>query len=129
VDDITTAEIYDAATVGGARALKRPDLGRLIVGGKADIVVVDTKHPAMMPLREPIRSLIYVAAERVVRDVWVGGEQVVADGKPLLIDYAEVSEALERAQARSLEAVPKHDWAGRTADELEPMVLPVAPRQ
>jgi 5-methylthioadenosine/S-adenosylhomocysteine deaminase len=127
VDDITTAEVYDAATVGGAHALKRPDLGRLVVGGKADIVIVDTKHPAMMPLREPIRSLIYVAAERAVRDVWVGGEQVVADGKPLLIDYAEASEALERAQARSLEAVSKFDWAGRTADELVPMVLPVPP--
>ena len=127
VDDIATSEIYHAATIGGANALKRPDLGRLMVGAKADIVLVDMKHPAMMPLREPIRSLVYVAAERAVRDVWVGGQQVVADGTPLLIDLAEASEALQRAQARSLKLVPKLDWAARTADELAPMVLPVVP--
>ncbi|MBU2532081.1 MAG: amidohydrolase family protein, partial [Alphaproteobacteria bacterium] len=124
VDDITTAEVYHAATVGGARALRRTDLGKLAVGAKADFVIVDTKHPAMMPMREPIRSLVYVAAERAVRDVWVGGEQVVADGKPLFIDHVAASEALARAQVRSLAAVPKLDWAGRTADEMVPMVLP-----
>lgn len=129
VDDVTTAELYRAATVNGAQALKRTDLGKLAVGAKADLVLVDTGHPAMMPLREPIRSLVYVAAERAVRDVWVGGEQVVADGTPLMIDYRAACEALEAAQARSIAAVPKLDWAGRTADQLVPMVLPVRPNR
>jgi hypothetical protein len=66
-----------------------------------------------------------VAADRAVREVYVGGEKVVADGRALNIDYAAASAALEEAQKRSMANVPKLDWAGRTADELAPMVLPV----
>jgi cytosine/adenosine deaminase-related metal-dependent hydrolase len=125
VDDTTTRDVFNAATIGGARALMRDDIGRLKVGAKADLVLVDIRDPAMRPLREPLRSLLYVAADRAVRDVYVGGEKVVAEGRALKIDYAAASAALEEAQKRSMANVPKLDWAGRTADELAPMVLPV----
>jgi hypothetical protein len=61
-----------------------------------------------------------------VRDVFVDGEQVVSGGRAVNIDYAAASEALEEAQKRSMAEVPNLDWAGRTADELAPMVLPIA---
>jgi 5-methylthioadenosine/S-adenosylhomocysteine deaminase len=125
VDDVTTLDVFNAATIGGARALLREDIGRLKVGAKADLVLVDLKHPAMMPMREPIRSLLYVAADRAVRDVYVDGERVVADGRVVNLDYQAASEALEEAQKRSMREVPKRDWAGRTADELAPLVLPI----
>jgi 5-methylthioadenosine/S-adenosylhomocysteine deaminase len=128
VDDVTTLDVFNAATTGGARALLREDIGRLQVGAKADLVLVDVKHPAMMPLREPIRSLLYVAAERAVRDVYVDGLRVVADGRALTIDYQAASQALEEAQQRSMQGVPRLDWAGRTADGLAPLVLPVVER-
>ena len=99
---------------------------RLAPGCKADFVSVDVKDPSMMPLREPLRSLIFVAADRAVRDVYVDGEQVVADGKVLNIDLQASSEALEAAQQRSMAQVPDRDWAGRSAEELAPMVLPTA---
>jgi 5-methylthioadenosine/S-adenosylhomocysteine deaminase len=125
VDDVTTLEVFNAATLGGARALLRDDIGRLKVGGKADLVLVDIKHPSMMPLREPLRSLLYVAADRAVRDVYIDGEQVVADQCVLNIDYAAAAEALQEAQKRSMREAPKLDWAGRSADQLAPMVLPI----
>ncbi len=125
VADLTTGNVFDAATVGGARAVRRDDIGRLSVGARADVVLVDLKHPAMMPMREPLRSLIYVAGDRAVRDVFVNGEQVVRDGAVQTIDLAAASQALEEAQARSMELVPGRDWAGRTTDELAPMVLPM----
>ena len=124
VDDLDTLDVYNAATVGGAKALRRDDIGRLGVGAKADIVLVDAKHPSMMPLREPIRSLIYVAADRAVRDVYVDGAKVVADGRALNIDVQAASEALEEAQKRSLERVSTLDWDGRGVEQLAPMVLP-----
>ena len=126
VDDVTTLDVFNAATLGGARALLRDDIGRLKVGAKADLVLVDIKHPSMMPLREPLRSLLYVAADRAVRDVYVDGVRAVADGRAVNIDYQAASEALEEAQKRSLRNVPGLDWAGRTADQLAPMVLPIA---
>ncbi len=123
VDDLETFDVFNAATLGGAKALRRDDIGRLRTGAKADIVLVDLDHPAMMPVREPLRSLIYVAADRAVRDIYVDGQLVVESGVPLHIDLAAASQALEDAQQRSIAGVPDRDWAGRTADELAPMVL------
>lgn len=125
VDDLDTSDIFDAATIGGATALRRDDLGRLTPGAKADLVLVDLKNQAMRPLREPLRSLIYVAAERAVRDVFVDGRQVVRDGKCLTIDLDAELEALEAAQRRSMARVPSIDHAGRTADEMSPMVYDI----
>jgi cytosine/adenosine deaminase-related metal-dependent hydrolase len=125
VEDVTTLDIFNAATLGGARALLRDDIGRLKVGAKADIVLVDIKHPSMMPMREPLRSLLYVAAERAVRDVYVDGQRVVHEQRAINIDYAAAAEALEEAQKRSMREVPRLDWAGRSAEQLAPMVLPL----
>jgi cytosine/adenosine deaminase-related metal-dependent hydrolase len=125
VDDTSTREVFNAATIGGAEALLRDDIGRIAVGAKADLVLVDIRHPSMMPMREPLRSLLYVAADRAVRDVYVDGARVVAEGRAVSIDYQAASAALEEAQKRSLSQVPRLDWAGRTADQLAPMVLPV----
>jgi len=125
VDDLNTSDVFEAATSGGAKALRRDDIGRLSVGAKADLVLVDLKHPAMRPLREPLRSLIYVAGERAVRDVYVDGNLVVEGGKCLTIDLDAELTALEAAQQRSMERVPEIDFANRTADEMAPMVYDV----
>jgi cytosine/adenosine deaminase-related metal-dependent hydrolase len=128
VDDLTTTDVYDAATIGGAKAIARDDLGRLAVGAKADLVLVDLTHPAMIPLREPIRNLVYVAADRAVRDVYVDGVQVVAEGRVLSIDVPAALAALQEAQARMLAGVEARDWKGRTADEMVPLSLPLRDR-
>lgn len=125
VDDVSTLDVFNAGTLGGARALLRDDIGCLKVGAKADLVLVDIKDPAMMPMREPLRSLLYVAADRAVRDVYVDGQRVVADQRVVSIDHRAAAEALEEAQKRSMREVPKLDWAGRSADQLAPMVLPI----
>ena len=91
------------------------------MGAKADIVLVDLKHPAMRPMREPLRSLLYVAAERAVNDVCVYGRLVVKNGHCLTIDLDAELTALEAAQMRSMEQVWENDFANRTAEELAPM--------
>lgn len=83
-----TRRLFHAATAGGSRALQRGDIGRLMPGCKSDIVTIDLNHPAMSPVRDPLRSLIYSAAERAVRDVYVNGSLVVRDGQVLTIDRA-----------------------------------------
>ena len=39
--DLTPAEALRAATVGGAKALRRDDIGRIVPGGRADLTVLD----------------------------------------------------------------------------------------
>src|SRR5438477_5617585 len=77
ITSVTAAEMFHAATVGGAKALLRDDIGRLAPGKKADIVLVDLACPQMQPDRDPLKSLIYHAADRAVREVFVDGRQVV----------------------------------------------------
>ena len=65
--------LFDAATIGGAKAFGRDDLGRLASGCKADLVLVDLGHPSMEPARDPLACLVFSALERPILDVYVDG--------------------------------------------------------
>ena len=88
ITTVATADLFHAATVGGATALMRDDLGRLAPGKKADLVLLDLECPQMQPARDPLRSFVYHAADRAVRDVFVDGRQVVADFRVTTLDQA-----------------------------------------
>ena len=91
-----------AATVGGATALGRNDLGRIAIGARADLVLVDLAHPLMQPARDPLRSLIYHAADRAVRIVLIDGEVACRDGRVAGLDLASAAAQLVESQARML---------------------------
>ena len=120
-----TAEAFACATIGGARALGRKDLGRLAVGAQADVVVVDLEHPHMQPVRDPLRSLIYGAADRAVRDVFVAGRPVVEGGRVRTLDRAGAARRLAAAQERAAAGVPARDPLGDDVDRISPRSLPV----
>jgi cytosine/adenosine deaminase-related metal-dependent hydrolase len=123
---VTTAQLFHAATAGGAIALQRDDLGRLAPGKQADIVLVDLECPQMQPARDPLRSFVYHAADRAVREVFVGGTQVVADGRVLTLDQKAAGSRLRAAQERMEAAAPTRDYRRRSAAEITPLSLPVA---
>jgi 5-methylthioadenosine/S-adenosylhomocysteine deaminase len=120
----STAQVFHAATAGGARALGRDDIGRITPGARADLVLVDLRNPFMMPARDPLRSLIYTAADRAIRDVYIDGVKVVGDGKVLTLDQASALDALTEAQQRMLSGARQNDYKGRAADEVMPLSLP-----
>ena len=125
INTVSTADMLYAATIGGANAVLRDDIGRLAPGMKADIVVVDLEASDMVPARDPLRSLVYHAAERAVRDVYIDGRQVVADFKVLTLNQADAAGRLEEAQQRMLAAVRGRDYKGRSADDIVPLSLPI----
>jgi 5-methylthioadenosine/S-adenosylhomocysteine deaminase len=118
------ADVFHAATIGGAKALLRDDIGRLAPGCRADLVLVDLEQPWMMPARDPLRSLVFHAADRAVRDVFIDGAQVVRDGRVLTLDHADALGRLAEAQARIIRDTPNRDYQGRTADQIAPLTLP-----
>lgn len=123
VTAVNLADVFHAATIGGATALLRDDIGRIAPGAKADLVLVDLTNPYMRPARDPLRSLVYHAAERAVRDVYVDGIQRVRDGRVLSLDWEAALDALAEGQARMLRDAGQHDFLGRTADEIAPLTL------
>jgi cytosine/adenosine deaminase-related metal-dependent hydrolase len=120
-----TARIFHAATIGAARVLGRDDLGRLAPGARADIVCCRADHLAMQPLRDPLRNLVHVAAERAIRDVWVAGEQRVADGEVLSLDMADAALALSIQQTRLEAEARRRDPAAWADDTAAPLSLPL----
>ena len=125
VDAGTATSVFDAATIGGAKALHCPDIGRLAVGCKPDVVLVDLTHPYMQPVRDPLRTMLFCALERPIRDVFVAGRRIVEDGRVTTIDLGPEIQELNEAQPRALSVVPEKDWAGRTGDEAFPRCLPM----
>ena len=125
VDLLRTENVFEIATLGAAKALGRSDLGRISVGAKADIVLVDLRHPSLRPVHDPLRSLVYSGVAGAVRDVYVNGQQVVKDRKVLTMDQDDVLDRLEAGQKRALGRVPTVDWAHRTWDQISPLSLAV----
>jgi len=84
VEDDPTAgsagRLFTAATVGGARALGRTDIGRLRPGAKADIVCIDLGAGHVGPVHDPIRSLVHTTTPADVEFVFVDGQLVVDGG-------------------------------------------------
>ena len=123
VRTLSGADLLEAATVNGARALGRDDIGRLAPNCRADIVLVDVTLPRMRPGRDPLRSLIYSAGDRAVHTVIVDGQVVVDDGKLLTMDYAAAAEHLHEAQQEVMAKVPSLDWGRRHVDEVSPLII------
>jgi cytosine/adenosine deaminase-related metal-dependent hydrolase len=114
----STARVFHAATIGAAKLLGRDDIGRLAAGARADLVVCDLDEPNMIPMRDPLRNLLYSSGGRSVRDVWVDGRQVVAERRVLTIDWEDAAAALQAAQDRTAAGVAQ-------LDRYSPLSLPL----
>ena len=121
IRSLDTAGAFEAATFGGAAALGRDDIGALAPGMAADIVLVDINHPLMQPMRDPLRSFVFHAADRAVRTVLVDGEVVLEDGEPVHLDPGPRWRVAE-AQARMIRDAPKIDYAQRPGDKISPII-------
>nr|ELR5039732.1 amidohydrolase [Providencia stuartii]ELR5080442.1 amidohydrolase [Providencia stuartii] len=92
--------VVKMATMGSAQALHMEDkLGSLEVGKLADIIVVDTKAPNMVPMYSPYAALVYGANGGDVRHTIVDGKVLMKDRQLLTVDEkAIIKEAQKFAQ-------------------------------
>ena len=77
----TGRALLEGAWAGGAQASGRA-LGAIREGSRADVVVLDTDHPALVGRDEDdlLDAWIFSGEDTPVRDVMVGGTRVVKDG-------------------------------------------------
>lgn len=91
---IAAREVVAMATLEGARALGMADqIGTLEVGKQADVILLDTSAPHLVPMRDPYTSVVFSAGRGDVTHVVVAGEVVVDDGSPTRVRAREVIEA------------------------------------
>lgn len=116
----SAADLFRAATLGGARALGRDDLGRLAPGAKADITVVDLRELRSGPYDDPIRTMLYNTSGAQVRTVIINGRTVMADRHILGVDEAALRERAQRYFEAYKRAYTARDYLRRAPDDLFP---------
>jgi len=79
--------VLELATIGGARALNMDDkIGSLEKGKKADIVIVETRSPNMVPNYNPYATLIFQANAHNVDTTIVNGKIIIENRKLITYD-------------------------------------------
>lgn len=100
---LTASELLLMATRDGAAAIGRDDLGALEPGRWADLVHVDLDDPVFTDPADDaqlLSNLVWAGGARLVRDVWVQGEQVLAAGEPTRVVRAETTAAVREVATR-----------------------------
>jgi len=120
----TAREVFNAATLGGAKALGRDDLGRIAAGAKADLLVFDSATLNMSPMRDPVKNLVYYAEMEDLQTVIIDGETVLENGQVRTVNQQDVVRRLQAAGERVWPKMAENDWAGRNVDQLSPLTFP-----
>ncbi|BDZ51331.1 ethylammeline chlorohydrolase [Frondihabitans sucicola] len=113
-----------AATLRGADALGRSDLGRVAAGAQADLVAFGFDDFRDGVLDDPVRTLVMNGTARGARFSMVAGRTVMRDGALPGVDLAALREEAQRLFARLRTAYSGRDAWHRTPEELFPATFP-----
>jgi len=85
------ATVLKMATVWGAKVLGlEKQIGTIEVGKKADIITIDLRKPHLVPLYNPVSTIVYSANGSDVKDVIVNGRVLMKDRTFTALDAEEV---------------------------------------
>lgn len=119
-------DYFDAATLGGAAALKRPDLGRLAPGAQADFVAFSLGDFRDGVIEDPLRTLVLNGTARQVTHSVVAGRPVVVDSAVPGIDLDALRARAQAIFTKMRNAYSERDARQRDADVLFPPPYPMA---
>jgi cytosine/adenosine deaminase-related metal-dependent hydrolase len=109
-------DILADATEGGSRAVNQQKmLGSLEVGKKADLFVLDTMKPYLVPAGRLVSAVIHGGHPSDIESVMVDGEFIMRNNKVLTLDEAAI--------IREADAVSKRVW-----NKIGPVNVPRLPR-
>jgi len=92
--------VIEMATVNGSEAIGlSKEIGAIMPGKKADIILIDFKKPHLTPLHNPVSHMVYAANGSDVHTVIVDGKVLMENREVKTIDEQQV---LEEAEERGL---------------------------
>ena len=96
---VTAFDVYKAATMNSARALKI-NSGQIEIGKNADLAILDLNCPQMRPKNNIMAALSYSANGSEVDTVIVAGKVIMENKKLLNVDENEVYKKVEEIAER-----------------------------
>lgn len=123
-EDVNSAAMFNAATLGGAEALGRRDLGRLEPGARADIAVFDLADPMIAPTIDPIQSLVLGSTGRITRTVFVDGRLAMHEGQVAGLDMGAARAQAQGQFAGLVARYPERTFAHPPVEAIFPPSFP-----
>ncbi|RJG11046.1 N-ethylammeline chlorohydrolase [Pseudomonas cavernicola] len=116
-EQTSALDMYNAATLGGAQALGRDDLGRLAPGAKADITVFDLGGLHLGPLFDPLKNLLLAGRGDDCIASYIDGRCVMQHGQVQGVDYRALQQQAQQQfhtlmRSHSDRAFGQPDWRG-----------------
>lgn len=124
-DRVRSADLFDAATLGGAKALGRDDLGKLQAGARADIAVFGLDDAVMAPSIDPITTLVTGGSGKVTQAVFVDGRLSMRFGEVAGIDMKAGRERAQRQFDGLIAKYPERSWGNPPVSEIFPPSYPI----
>ncbi len=124
-DRVRSADLFDAATLGGAKALGRTDIGQLSPGSRADIAVFALDDVIMTPAIDPITTIVTGGSGKVTRATFVDGRLSMLGGKVAGIDMQSAQLQAQEQFDRLVAKYPERSWAHPPLSEIFPSSYPV----
>jgi len=85
--------VLQMGTIDGARAIGLQKVtGSLEPGKQADLIILDTRKPHLVPLYNPVSQIVYAASGADVKDVIVSGKIIVHNREVLSLDVENIIE-------------------------------------
>jgi len=116
-------EVFEAATLGGAKSVGRDDLGRLAPGALADIVIIDLSGRNTLrygPVRDPVKSVVECGIGDDVDTVIVDGKVCMENGVIHGVDFQQLRADSQSAGETIWATLPEWDPLGRSDEEACP---------
>lgn len=93
-------DAFALLTIEGAKALgKEKDLGSLVPGKYADLLIIDIQNLQSQPLYHPYSLLVYALGAEQIRDVMIGGDLVMKDRRLTHLNEANLIQTAQDYQA------------------------------
>lgn len=125
VGAVSSGDYYDAATLGGAEALRRPDLGRIATGAKADITVMDLRGAHLGQVIDPVQTMMLVGSGRDFRSVMIDGRFVMEDYVIPGVDWDADTARAQGMFDHLIEQYPDRTFGHPPVSEIFPGAYPI----
>lgn len=116
----TAADFFNAATINGAKALGRDDIGKLCTGAKADIIVISLDSLRVGPHEDPIRTLIMSCTGWDVTDTIVNGKFLMKNRVLLGINEHDLLSEGQQVYDKFINLYSKYDYKNRNIETFFP---------
>ncbi len=95
---VTAEQVFAMGTSNAAGALGLP-IGSIAPGRRADFVTLDLADLSLLPAQQLRKNVVYAQSAKAVRDVFVDGRRVVAEGRLTSMEEGAIAERVARLTA------------------------------